>query len=622
MAPTRSKQPKSQSKGTKAKGAAGGTQTVWKATIVANGPSDFAFTENVTPQSYSSDAAWTQYKFEPYSRDAREYLDARRERSHQRKRSVNHIPRPPNAFIIFRSSFIKAHKVSKAIENSHANLSKIVAAAWKQLPPAERTYWYSRAADATKEHHLRFPDYQFQPRHLPSYIGGKRQVRDMAPIDEERIQKITELIAEGLTDDALDKELQAWESSRVKPAVTRFEPPVTASAFRRSSSAPPEETEHIRRSNEFLQLPDPIRRPSTVEPEDRSAVARFPPVPKPQSFGGQDQPDPQISFAGFSFTNTCPPPKVVEVDPLTPVAPNEAVSLSRAPATPYSPRCATASSPISLPSPAEYSPGPSQDMSSPIAPPSPCYGASSPAYEASSPAYDASSPAYAHMAPYPTPSPASYMAPSPAAQPPYNTKMPAGPTYAMPTPVYAAPSPYGQLTIDTSVGAPDYNTSGMYYPTPVTAGDMNNSGGYQSFNAAPPSNCNDNGAASYPTPCDLPSPADYGSTYMGSPAAYGTEYVQQPAEYTQQPAVYGQGMMVGEGTTMVGAGEGGVADDWWNAPNDVPDKTFLSGPDFLGGEAVDMTPMPMGFGAYDQIYANEFQSFVPDNTGFDGVKAF
>ena len=109
---------------------------------------------------------------------------------------------------------------------------------------------------------------------------------------------------------------------------------------------------------------------------------------------------------------------------------------------------------------------------------------------------------------------------------------------------------------------------------------------------------------------------------MGSPAAYGTEYAQQ-SEYTQQPAVYGQGMMVGAGE---GAGamvdEGGVADDWWNAPTDVPDKTFLSGPDFLGGEAVDMTPMPMGFGAYDQIYANEFQSFVPDHTGFDGVKAF
>ncbi|KAL1741548.1 hypothetical protein HDZ31DRAFT_45193 [Schizophyllum fasciatum] len=596
MAPTRSKQPKSQSKGSKAKGAAGGNQTVWKATIVANGPSDFAFTENVTPQSYNSDAGGTQYKFEPYSRDAREYLDSRRERSHQRKRSVNHIPRPPNAFIIFRSSFIKAHKVSKAIENSHANLSKIVAVAWKQLPPAERTYWYGRAADATKEHHLRFPDYQFQPRHLPNFMGGKRQVRDMAPIDEERIQKITDLIAEGLTDDALDKELQAWESSRVRPAVMRFEPPVTASAFRRSSSAPPEETEHIRRSNEFLQAPDPIRRPSTAEPEDRSVVARFPPVPKPQSFGGQDQPDPQISFAGFSFNNTCFAPKVVEVDPLTPVALNDATSPAGAPATAYSPRCATASSPISLPSPAEYSPKPPLDRSSPIAPHSPTYIATSP---------EGTAMAFTPMAPYPTPSPALYMTSSPAAQAPYISEMSGGPTYAMPTPLYAAPSPYGQLTIDTSVGGArengEYNASQMYYPTPMTA----DAGDYQGFNAA--LSTNDSPAASYPTPCDLPSPAEYGSTYMDSPAAYGTEYAQ--------PAVYGQDMLVGEGT-----------ESWWN-PQDagagvIPDKAFLSGPDFLGGEAIGMTPMPMGFGAYDQIYANEFQSFVPETAQYDSVKAF
>lgn len=595
MAPTRSKQPKSQPKGGKPKG--GGNQTVWKATIVAHGPSDFAFTENVTPQSYNTDVAAMQYKFEPYSRDAREYLDARREKSHQRKRSVNHIPRPPNAFIIFRSSFIKAHKVSKTIENSHANLSKIVASAWKQLPPSERTYWYGRAAEATKEHQARFPDYQFAPRHMPNNFVGKRQVRDMPPIDEERIQKITELIAEGLTEDALDKELAAWERARVPQIITRFEPPVTATAFRRSSSAPPEETEHIRRSNEFLQLPEPIRRPSTAEPEDRSSPDRFPPVPRPQSFGGVNQPDPQVSFAGFSFNNTCAAPKAVEVDPLTAVAPSVYSGISHTPPASHSLRRRAAASPTSLRSPAEYTPAALPEMSSPMAPQSPVYEASSP---------EGTLMAYTPIAQYHTPSPASYMASSPAAPSPYVPEMPVGPTFAMPTPMYAAPTPYGQLTIDTSVGTPyqsaEYDATHIYNPPPVPRGDADNAS-YRSPNFGAPPSGNGSTTGPYAGPCDASSPSVYDTTYMPSPAAFDTEYAQ--------PAVYGQGMSLGEG-----------AEQWWDqhdgGANAIADKGFLSGPDFLG-DAVDMGPMPMGFGAYDQIYANEFQPYMPDIMQYDSV---
>lgn len=38
----------------------------------------------------------------------------------------HHIPRPPNAFILFRSAFIKSRKISSEIEGNHSTLSKII----------------------------------------------------------------------------------------------------------------------------------------------------------------------------------------------------------------------------------------------------------------------------------------------------------------------------------------------------------------------------------------------------------------------------------------------------------------------------------------------------------------
>lgn len=46
--------------------------------------------------------------------------------SHNKRRDASYIPRPPNAFILFRSSFIRDQKVSNKVEGNHSNLSKII----------------------------------------------------------------------------------------------------------------------------------------------------------------------------------------------------------------------------------------------------------------------------------------------------------------------------------------------------------------------------------------------------------------------------------------------------------------------------------------------------------------
>ncbi|KAF8266356.1 hypothetical protein EI94DRAFT_1803203 [Lactarius quietus] len=83
--------------------------------------------------------------------------------SHAKKREVGHIPRPPNAFILFRSSFIKSESVPGNIEGNHSTLSKIIGIVWKTLPPAERELWEKRAVQAQAEHRARYPDWRFRP---------------------------------------------------------------------------------------------------------------------------------------------------------------------------------------------------------------------------------------------------------------------------------------------------------------------------------------------------------------------------------------------------------------------------------------------------------------------------
>src|SRR6266436_4400848 len=120
--------------------------------------------------------------------------------SHAKKRDAGHIPRPPNAFILFRSSFIKSESVPGNIEGNHSTLSKIIGAihpshlflshvimsslthrhigiVWKSLAPAERQLWEKRAVQAQAEHRARYPDWRFRPGTNVDAIA-KRKTKD------------------------------------------------------------------------------------------------------------------------------------------------------------------------------------------------------------------------------------------------------------------------------------------------------------------------------------------------------------------------------------------------------------------------------------------------------------
>jgi hypothetical protein len=226
----------------------------------------YSFDTDFTPIPYSPDFLDVDMAPEPVSRfeliseeDAAPITATKP--SHAKKRDAGHIPRPPNAFILFRSSFIKSESVPGNIEGNHSTLSKIIGPSsypstlrrhadatppspigivWKTLPPAERELWEKRAIQAQAEHRARYPDWRFRPgtnvdalakrktkdknkdrpparrRRNPSARdngiatgGGRCKARGV--MQERRCAQIAELLARGVKGVALTSAVQAWD---------------------------------------------------------------------------------------------------------------------------------------------------------------------------------------------------------------------------------------------------------------------------------------------------------------------------------------------------------------------------------------------------------------------------
>ncbi|THU81479.1 hypothetical protein K435DRAFT_562216, partial [Dendrothele bispora CBS 962.96] len=76
-----------------------------------------------------------------------------------------HIPRSPNAFLLFRSSFIKSQHVSTGVETNHSTLSKIIGLTWQNLSEDEKSVWRAKAEIKQEERkRSMYPtEYEFQP---------------------------------------------------------------------------------------------------------------------------------------------------------------------------------------------------------------------------------------------------------------------------------------------------------------------------------------------------------------------------------------------------------------------------------------------------------------------------
>ncbi|KAF8498858.1 high mobility group box domain-containing protein, partial [Gautieria morchelliformis] len=74
-------------------------------------------------------------------------------------RPPGHIPRPPNAFIIFRTEYIR----SMATQNSTPEVSKNLGEMWRKMSPVEKRPYNEKAEEAKIMHMAQNPGYKYKP---------------------------------------------------------------------------------------------------------------------------------------------------------------------------------------------------------------------------------------------------------------------------------------------------------------------------------------------------------------------------------------------------------------------------------------------------------------------------
>ncbi|KAK1223220.1 hypothetical protein PQX77_013919 [Marasmius sp. AFHP31] len=156
-------------------------------------PSQLTFAETVTPTTYAQDrdsADELQSLDLAQLQQLRSSMDTAPQDSQPKKRrrgpahrrvSQGHIPRPPNAFMLFRQHYVKLqHTPGTTFHDGlqEQSLSKAIGVVWRELPPAEKAEWSKKAMIEKEIHKKNYPDYRYKPVH-------KKRKRGDDPSQEE-----------------------------------------------------------------------------------------------------------------------------------------------------------------------------------------------------------------------------------------------------------------------------------------------------------------------------------------------------------------------------------------------------------------------------------------------------
>ena len=99
----------------------------------------------------------------PTPDDAQPALESLAKKSHARRQPEGHIPRPRNAFILFRCDFVAQKKIPASVEPDHRNISRIVGRIWKAMSEEDRRPWVEEAKREREKHKRLYPQYRYSP---------------------------------------------------------------------------------------------------------------------------------------------------------------------------------------------------------------------------------------------------------------------------------------------------------------------------------------------------------------------------------------------------------------------------------------------------------------------------
>ncbi|KAF8974281.1 hypothetical protein BDZ97DRAFT_1751113 [Flammula alnicola] len=190
--------------------------------------------------------------------------------------TTQRIARPPNAFMLFRSDFLKKGVIPGFVECRQQNLSRIAGQVWNLMDPVEKEKWSDRAQEVLKDHQQRFPDYKFTPAARGSRRTKSKMREDGSGMGEDEVRRIRETYTNVIGPSAASNRKRTQKKARSVEVANRFLPSIPRSTDTpfRVFTPPPSPSRYIQRIDQSPPLmplhpmetfPQPSlpRRPST-----------------------------------------------------------------------------------------------------------------------------------------------------------------------------------------------------------------------------------------------------------------------------------------------------------------------------------------------------------------------
>ena len=123
------------------------------------------------------------------------------------------IPRPPNAFMLYRSHLLRTRQIPPGIEHRQQNISRVAGECWNLLPDAEKKKWHDKAKEVLLAHMEKHPDYKFSPERKAARKKAAQDPELPVPEGEDYIRFLREKYT-GLTGPAVSPPRQRKPKSR------------------------------------------------------------------------------------------------------------------------------------------------------------------------------------------------------------------------------------------------------------------------------------------------------------------------------------------------------------------------------------------------------------------------
>jgi hypothetical protein len=94
-------------------------------------------------------------------------------KTHAARQPPHYVPRPRNAFILFRCDFVLQRKVPAEFEKDHRNISRIAGEVWRQLSATQREPWVEMARVERERHAERHPNFSYATKGKKGEAGKK-----------------------------------------------------------------------------------------------------------------------------------------------------------------------------------------------------------------------------------------------------------------------------------------------------------------------------------------------------------------------------------------------------------------------------------------------------------------